>query len=118
MDCETFALRKKFLEKFYKDRVDPINMRMSIYPEDCSDNKLYISSNIEFYGSNYINTSKKVYNTLKPLIYYLYRTTYKSKFIREKFLIVGRISILKWYNFRGRENTYISISLNNLIKIF
>ena len=104
------VLRKKFLEEFYKDRVDPINMRLFIYTEDCRDYKLYIASDIEFCGSYDFNNTKKVYSILKPLIYYLYSTTYKRKFIREKFLIVGKISILNCFNFRGSENTNISVS--------
>ena len=66
-------------------------------------------SDIEFCGSYDFNI-KKVYSILKLLIYYLYSTTYKRKFIREKFLIVDRISILNCFNFRGSENTYISVS--------
>ena len=83
---------------------------MSIYTEDCSYNKLNIRSNIKFCGYNYINTSKKVYCILKPLIYYLYSTTYKRKFIREKILIVGGVSIVNYLIFRDSDNTHISVS--------
>ena len=112
MDCETFTSRKNFLEEFYKDRVK-LNEYKNLDINTTNlfrDNIITLYSDIEFCGSYGFNTSKKVYSILKPLIYYLYSTTYKRKFIREKFLIVGRISILNCFNFRGSENTNISVS--------
>ena len=111
MDRETFTLRKFFLEEFYKDRVKLNEYKiLDINTTNLlTDNIITLYSDIEFCGSYGFNT-KKVYSILKPLIYYLYSTTYKRKFIREKFLIEGRISILNCFNFRGSENTNISVS--------
>ena len=111
MDRETFTLRNFFLEEFYKDRVKLNEYKiLDINTTNLlRDNIITLYSDIEFCGSYGFNT-KKVYSILKPLIYYLYSTTYKRKFIREKFLIEGRISILNCFNFRGSENTNISVS--------
>ena len=111
MDYETFTLRKNFLEEFYKDRV-----KLNEYEYLDIDttnlfrgNKITLYSNIEFCGSYGFNI-KNVYSILKPLIYYLYSTTYKRKFVRENFLIVNRILIEYSFNFRGCENTGINVS--------
>ena len=94
MDCETFALRKKFLEKFYEDRVKFNNNCMSISKSNYRDCSIYTTTSITFsYNSYDFNNIKKNYSILKPLIYYLYSTTYKRKFVQEKNLIVDSIDI-------------------------
>ena len=101
MDCETFALRKKILEEFYKDRVD-FNGYKYFYIETCTCpeyNQLLIFSSIEFYGYYGFNI-KKFYSILKPLIYYLYSITYKRKFIRENFLLTDAIVVENYFRFR------------------
>ena len=111
MDPETFTLRKKFLEEFYKDRVK-LNEYKNLDINTTNlfrDNIITLYSDIKFCGSYGFNI-KKVYSILKPLIYYLYSTTYKRKFVRENFLIVNRILIRYSFNFRGCEDTDINVS--------
>ena len=86
MDPKTFALRKKFLEEFLKERVklnEYENLDI-ITTNLFRDNKITLYSDIEFCDSYGFNI-KKVYSILKPLIYYLYSITYKRKFLREHF---------------------------------
>ena len=86
MDCETFTLRKNFLEEFYKDRVK-LNEYKNLDINTTNifrDNIITLYSDIEFCGSYGFNI-KKVYSILKPLIYYLYSTTYKRKFYEKNF---------------------------------
>ena len=111
MDSETFTPRKNFLEEFYKDRVK-LNEYENLDINTAnlfSGNIITLCSGIEFYGSYGFNI-KKVYIILKPLIYYLYSTTYKRKFVREIFLIVNRILIRYSFYFRGCEDTNINVS--------
>ena len=59
MDCETFALRKKFLEEFYKDRVNINGYKyLDIYGLDFIGCSIYIGSNINFYSSYVFNIKK------------------------------------------------------------
>ena len=111
MDPKTFALRKYFLEEFYKDRVK-LNeyKKLDINTANLfSDNIITLFSDIKFRGSYGFNI-KNVYSILKPFIYYLYSTTYKRKFVRKFFLIVNRILIQYSFNFRGCEDTDIDVS--------
>ena len=48
MDCETFALRKKFLEKFYKDRVkEEVKNKLK--------NLFYTNNHSSYYSMNVIH---------------------------------------------------------------
>ena len=115
MDSETFTLRKKFLEEFYKDRVKLTNSKITISQDGFTDLSLIdymdgfsFKTCVRFTDIDDLNINiKDVHKLIKPLIYYLYSITYKTKFLREKPLFTERIIIS--YKF---HDDYVTTKVN------
>ena len=123
MESETFTLRKKFLEEFYKDRVKLVYSVISFCqdgvidlndPEEVLNFKTYV----EFYEDDLNINTKEVYKLIKLLIYYLYSITYKKKFVRENLFLFTENIIIKYrfltdYTTNTKINTDIHIDYFN-----
>ena len=104
MDSETFTLRKKFLEEFYKDRVKLTNSKITISQDGFTDLDLIdymdgfsFKTCVKFIDIDDLNIDiKDVHRLIKPLIYYLYSITYKTKFLREKLLLFTERIIINY----------------------
>ena len=101
MDPKTFALRKKILEEFYKDRLKLIYSDISIRQNGIIDlniprELLIFNSNIIFCEDDLNINTKEVFKLIKPLIYYLYSVTYKKKFVRENLFLFTENIIIKY----------------------
>ena len=111
MESETFTLRKKILEEFLKERVKLTNSKITISQDGFTDFDLidYIDdfsfkTCVRFAAIDDLNIDiKDVYKLIKPLIYYLYSITYKTKFLREKLLLFTDRIIIN-YKFNGNHN--------------
>ena len=109
MDSETFTLRKKFLEEFYKDRVKLTNSKITISQDGFTDlslidymDGLSFKTCVKLDAIDDLNIDdlnidiKDVHRLIKPLIYYLYSITYKTKFLREKLLLYTERIIINY----------------------
>ena len=117
MDPETFALRKIFLEEFYKDRLKLIYSDISIRQNGIIDlnipgELLIFNSNIIFCEDDLNINTKEVFKLIKPLIYYLYSVTYKKKFVRENLFLFTENIIIKYKFLVDHTDNKVNIDIN------
>ena len=107
MDSETFTMRKKFLEEFYKERVKFNISKIEIH-QDNPEINIYEHVNDIFFKTHINFTSKKFlirefYKHLKPIICYAYSYTVKKKFFHENFILIEDNTINN-YSFEDDNN--------------
>ena len=118
MDPEIVALRKNFLEEFYKDNIKLIYSDISIRQNgiinlSIPEELLIFNSNIIFYEDDLNINTKEVFKLIKPLIYYLYSITYKKKFIRENLFLFTENIIIKYKFLVGNTDNKVNIDIKN-----
>ena len=111
MDSETFTMRKKILEEFYKERIK-FNISKIEIRQDNPEINIYEHVNNIFFKTHINFTTNKFlirefYNHLKPIICFAYSYTIRKKFINENFILMEGNNIINYSFEDDNKDLYI-----------
>ena len=107
MDSEKFAMRKKILEEFYKERIKFNISKIEIHQDNPEINiyehvnNIFFKTHINFTNNKFL--IREFYKHLKPIICYAYSYTIRKKFFHENFILIEDNTIIN-YSFEDDNN--------------